>query len=321
MTTFLYTIIDTKKNSSPLKHLIELGKWNWLISYHFLSKKKDVKTCLEELTEDKPKDSIFMLDSGAYSAYSQGIRIDIWAYIEFIKEYHEFFTRVVALDVVGNPINSEVNNLIMRKELVDYPELTIVPVFHSRESFKVLDYFIEQGYKYIGIGVNKDWEEKGEHVWLNEVYSQYDFDALGIGTHGFAASTNNYPLTTCDSTSFIKFSVYGRILVPSGLPHIFDIPDDTQDDFINSICDKVGVTVSQMKKDKEENGREARIRFNIEALDRIFQMEKKVKVQETSGMLDLFAGSDFGSIPFNVKTLNEKYQYALSLGKEYTGYL
>jgi hypothetical protein len=326
MTIPIYVLKTIQLEGQDVRCLLSRNKHNWLVSFYLLSGIKDLEYKLEKTIEHKAKDSIFILDSGAYSAWLMGIKINLWDYINFIKKYHSFFTHIVALDVIDNPVNSEVNHLVMRQELADY-ELTIIPVFHSGESFSVLDYMIEQGYKYIGISPNNSWKEELKQKWLSVVMSRYDFDALGIKTHGFGYTSINgltkYPLTTADSIAFgfaaghgELITKYGRLMVSNGTHHRSNHIGNLNKnifDWINEVCFEIGLTLEDLA-----TIRESRLLFNIESIDKAFREMKPVNL---SSKIDLFADEEFGYIPFNVKSVNECYQHVLSLGKEYKGYL
>ena len=86
-----------------------------------------------------------MLDSGAFSVWNMGKTIDIYKYIEFIKENDiEIYFN---LDVIGDVEGTKKNQKIMEDN-----GLNPIPVFHYGEPFEYLDWLVEQGYTYIGIG-------------------------------------------------------------------------------------------------------------------------------------------------------------------------
>ena len=51
----------------------------------------------------------WFLDSGAFSAFTQGAEIDIQEYIEFIKEHKDYLEAYANLDVIGD---AEAPNII-----------------------------------------------------------------------------------------------------------------------------------------------------------------------------------------------------------------
>jgi hypothetical protein len=256
------------------------------------------------MTKDKPANSIFILDSGAYSAWRKGIEINLADYIDFIKKHHKYFTHIISLDVIDNPIQSEINHLIMLEEL---PDLDIIPVFHAGESFEVLDYFIERKYTYIGISPNNGWKESVKQKWLSLVFTHYDFE--GIKTHGLGYNSvlglSKYPLSSADSSAYQLDSAYGVLLTKFGRFAISDITyinksihisNQTKDvvEWISLFAADLGFAIDDLI-----SSREARLIFNIEATARIFEEIRPVKLSYTENLID----DEFTYIPFDTKEL------------------
>lgn len=307
--------------------IFSLKKYDILMSYFYLAQKKSIVELLEFIKGvEKPEDSIFFLDSGAYSAWKSGKKVNLWAYLDFIKKYHHFFTHVVCLDVIDNPVLSEVNHRIMQEELKGMG-LIIMPVFHSGEPYSVLDYMVEKNYKYIGISPNNNWFEGQKRQWLGQVFSRWDFDQLGIHTHGFGYQSlegvQRYPLTTCDAATWNLAAGYGRIMDPqvpsvryseraAGLDdHIDSIPGGDSI-FTADLCKELGLTIEQLKTDYY-----ARRLFNIEATHRIMATSERKEMPVSLSLWD--DEHDMYSIQFNLDLLEESYLKAKTLGKEYEG--
>jgi hypothetical protein len=261
-----------------------------------------------------------MLDSGAFSAWNKGEIIPIYDYIDFIKEHHQYFTHIVCLDVIDNPILSEVNHLIMLKELNEY-NLTIIPVFHSGESFKVLDYMVEKGYRYIGISPNNNWNELSKRSWLKRVFLRRDFEKLGIKTHGFGYQSIDglsfIPLTTTDASTWRIAAGYGRIVNPD-IPslrysdrtlvnHIDNIPGGDPK-FVTELCQELGIDINDLRT-KEWS----RVYFNTEALDRLISKDKK----DVSYSVELF--EEEKNDDFTEEKVLFQLQSCLKMGHEYKG--
>lgn len=320
-------VIYACNSKDQITMIFSLKKYDILMSYFYLAQKKNIVDLLEFIKEQRADhESIFFLDSGAYSAWKSGKKVNLWTFIDFIKKYHQYFSHVVCLDVIDNPVLSEVNHRIMQEELKDF-DLTLMPVFHSGEPFSVLDYMVEQGYKYIGISPNNNWFEKQKRTWLGQVFSRYDFDALGIHTHGFGYQSlegvQRYPLTTCDAATWNLAAGYGRImdpLVPSvrysdraiGMgDHIGQIPGGDSE-FTKALCEELGISIESLHTDYL-----SRRLFNVQATHRIMEEgEKKVMPVHVSIWDD---EHDMYGIPFNLDLLEESYQKAKALGKEYEG--
>ena len=307
------------------KMIFDLGKRDILMSYYYLNQKTKLIDLLEFI---HPQVGTFILDSGAYSAWRSGKKVILYDYIDFVKKYHKYFTDIVCLDVIDNPIYSEVNHLIMLKELSDY-DLEIMPVFHAGEPFSVLDYMVEKGYKYIGISPNNNWFEQAKRNWLDKVFSRYNFDKLGIKTHGFGYQSLQgcqlYPLSTTDAATWNLASGYGRILDETYqaiysdesrhyLGHIDNLPGGDSE-FTKELLEYLSLTQDDLRTDYI-----SRRKFNIEATDRIINPDKK---SELSVEVDLFADVDssFGylEVEFSEDEVKKVFDKVIKLNRAYEG--
>lgn len=172
---------------------------------------------------------VFMLDSGAFSAWNCGKSIDIDHYIAFIRAHADWIDYVVALDVIPGafgttPGPAEVEAsaeqswaqfLYMEKE-----GITAIPVFHMGEQFKWLRRMVDHGCKYIGISPANDRTTKAKRVWLDRVFDDIcDKDGLPVvKTHAFGVTSIDllirYPWFSADSTTWIMMAARGKILLP-----------------------------------------------------------------------------------------------------------
>lgn len=156
------------------------------------------------------------LDSGAFSAYTKGVSIDIHDYIKFIKENEDNIVIYANLDVIGDAEGTWRNQLIMEKA-----GLNPIPCFHIKEDFSYLKRYVEK-YEYIALGgiaglaKNKPLLIK----WLNECWNIIcDKDGYPrTKVHGFAVTTLDlmfrYPWYSVDSTSWVLTGRFGSIYVP-----------------------------------------------------------------------------------------------------------
>lgn len=315
MTKLIYAV-DSKEKTDILQGL---GKTNFLVSYYSLRNKRNLLGFLNSIHAN-----VFMLDSGAYSAWSHSATILLYDYLDFIKKYHSYFTHIVCLDVINNPILSEVNHLIMQRELKEY-NLEIIPVFHSGEPFSVLDYLVNREYKYLGISPNNNWREIEKRNWLKRVFDRYDFEKLGIKTHGFGYQSvvglRYFPLTTCDAATWEIMSGYGRVIHPSlnirysnestYSPEHIDNISEGDPEFVIDICKDIGITPDDLRIK-----RSSRVLFNAEALDRLVALDKKTYDSEN---IELFDGSN--SADFTEEKVLIQLETCLRMGHDYTGNL
>ncbi len=156
------------------------------------------------------------LDSGAYSAWSQGKKISIDEYITFIKKHEDVIDVYANLDVIGDPKASWMNQMKMEKA-----GSNPLPVFHYGEDVKWLKRILNRGYDYIGLGGMVHITTDKLFQWLNYLFSSWLTDKEGmpiVKVHGFGMTSVSlmieFPFYSVDSTSWILNSRLGYIFVP-----------------------------------------------------------------------------------------------------------
>lgn len=87
-------------------------------------------------------------DSGAFSALTQGARIDLAEYADWCRRWAEHLIWVASLDVIGDPTASRVNWCTLR----DRHGLTAVPTVHAGADKSWLDAYASEGADLIGLG-------------------------------------------------------------------------------------------------------------------------------------------------------------------------
>lgn len=156
------------------------------------------------------------LDSGAFSAFTQNIEIDIQAYIAFIKEHEEHLEVYANLDVIGSAEGTWRNQKIMERA-----GLKPLPCFHHGEDFKWLQKYLDEGYKYIALGGMVPISTPDLKVWLDQVFSNYICGPDGlpkVKIHGFGLTSlrlmMRYPWYSVDSTSWVVTGRMGSVYIP-----------------------------------------------------------------------------------------------------------
>lgn len=168
------------------------------------------------------KTNIF-LDSGAFSAWTQGVEIDIQEYIKFIKEHEDILEVYANLDVIGldgsQPNRITAEKTLENQKIMEKAGLSPLPCFHFGEPFEFLQYYVEN-YDYLALGIAGNVGNKLV-PWLDECFSNYICGENGmpkIKVHGFAITALNvmlrYPFYSVDSTSWVMTSRMGSIYVP-----------------------------------------------------------------------------------------------------------
>lgn len=170
----------------------------------------------EYLRQHLKRDMDLFLDSGAFSALSQGVDINIDEYILFIKEHLKYWSVYSNLDVIGDPEATYKNQKYMESK-----GLNPLPCFHYGTDEKYLRRYLKQGYQYIALGGMVPITTHNLIPWLDSLFLKYFTDTKGwplFNIHGFGISRVNimirYPWYSVDSTSWVATGRFGSIYVP-----------------------------------------------------------------------------------------------------------
>lgn len=176
--------------------------------------------------------SLLYLDSGAYSAYTRGIKIDLHAYIEFLKEYDEIVDFAFNLDAIpgkkgGEASASDIEDGVQfgfdNWRTMREAGLHSIHVFHHREPDWVLERLrdealAEMPYPYIAIGGAATLTHTTRNRWLaNSVWPKLvDKDGVPLlAVHGLGITdiktVTMFPWRSIDSTSWIFSTSQGKI--------------------------------------------------------------------------------------------------------------
>jgi hypothetical protein len=178
----------------------------------------------------QPEQFRFFLDSGAYSAWSQGAVIDLDEYCEFIRRNIEVIDVYACLDCIpGAP--GKITTPKMREEAAEITwsnylymkaqGLDPLPVYHYGEDPKFLQRMLDYGCEYIGIGGLVGISSENRRAWLDRVFATI-CDAEGhprVKTHGFGMTALplvfRYPWYSVDSTSWLITTKNGAVYLPA----------------------------------------------------------------------------------------------------------
>lgn len=188
--------------------LHRLGVRYILESYHYVEGENYVR----DMRKDGAK---VFLDSGAFSAYTKGVNVNLDAYCRYIHDNADIIDVASVLDGIGDPLKTFQNQDAMEK-LGTKP----LPCFHYGEDECYLEYYIER-YPYITIGGMVPISKPQLKLWLDRIWSQYLCDASGhakIKVHGFGMTNmelmRRYPWYSVDSSSWVQIGSMGNILIP-----------------------------------------------------------------------------------------------------------
>ena len=173
------------------------------------------------------KTDIF-LDSGAFSAFTQNVSIDINEYISFIKEHEKYLSVYANLDVIGSAEGTWKNQRRMERA-----GLNPLPCFHYGEDIYWLQKYLDRNHDYIALGGMVPISSKDLKIWLDEIWSNYLTDSKGmpvVKVHGFGLTSFNlmkrYPWWSVDSTSWVMTGRMGGVLVPKFKNGKYDYKQD-----------------------------------------------------------------------------------------------
>lgn len=154
-----------------------------------------------------------ILDSGAFSADQQNTVVDVYQYIDFIKETKPdlYFN----LDVIGDYVGTWNHQEIMEKQ-----GLTPIPVFHVEDPWDCLSRCM--GYDYMAIGgMASGVSEQARQRFLDRCWDvicdtpdnmpKCKVHGLGLASPMLVA---RYPWFSVDTASGIHYGRYGIIVIP-----------------------------------------------------------------------------------------------------------
>ncbi len=166
-----------------------------------------------------PKVELF-LDSGAFSAFTQGVSIDIQEYIAFIKQHLDIISVYANLDVIGDAEGTLRNQKIMERA-----GLNPLPCFHYGEPLKFLDYYLSN-YEYLALGGMVPIPNMELAGWLDDLFCNRICSSDGlprVKVHGFGLTSLKlmlrYPWYSVDSTSWVVTGRLGSVYVPKPWAH------------------------------------------------------------------------------------------------------
>jgi hypothetical protein len=158
------------------------------------------------------------LDSGAFSAHTQGISIDIKAYYAFITQHPEV-TAYASLDVIRDWQASAENYSIMKAEGLDP-----IPTFHRGSPMSELRRIASEA-SYIALGgvVSDHPTEASLRPWFDECW-QILKEFWPIKVHVFGVSAQwcleRYPWHSADSSIAIVSAGHGWVTTFDGKIHM-----------------------------------------------------------------------------------------------------
>lgn len=223
----MHLFYATSPGTNHMKILRDNKAKNLLFSYAFVKKPQQLLDLLGDWTPEK-----IIIDSGAFSVWSNGGHIDLTEYAQFCKEFQAKLDPSIQLhitnldvlpgkwsfvptkkDIADSAVQGWENMLYLEKQ-----GLKTIHVFHQHEDFEILDRLCKH-LDYIGISPANDVSNNEKMSWMNKVFSHINkqYGLNKIKTHFFAGTGDrmltDFPTYSADSSSWIAPARYGRVAV------------------------------------------------------------------------------------------------------------
>lgn len=151
------------------------------------------------------------LDSGAFSAFTRGVKIDIDEYAAFIHKNEKYITTYASLDVIGDYKGTQRNT-----EYLESLGLHPLPTFHSGSPYSELERIVNryEG-QYIALGglVPLATNKRKMQAHLDKCFSiiKTRCKVHAFGVNGIWAWMR-YPFYSADATSWLAGAIYRQMV-------------------------------------------------------------------------------------------------------------
>lgn len=187
-----------------------------LYSYYYHDRiDREVQTAIDAKME-------LFLDSGAFSAHTQGDEIKIEDYARFIHENGKHFSVMANLDDIGDTgPKSWANYQWLLKE-----KCFVFPVHHAADEDRYLEMILDQlepGVGFMALGGLVGASRVVLRTWLDKMWSKFLTNKDGtpkVRVHGFGLTDTElmvrYPWYSVDSSSWVMTGIFGGCLFREG---------------------------------------------------------------------------------------------------------
>lgn len=197
------------------------------------------------IVNKKPQSKLFV-DSGAYTAYTKGVAVDVNSYIEYINQITDYLTIFAQVDKIPGMFNRPKS----REEILEAPKLSwynylymrdklkqpdkLIPIFHQGEDYKwlhnMLEWTDDKGHHIPYIGISPAVDMPCIEQFLNDSFRIISESSNpNVKTHAFGMTQlsllEKYPYYSADSTSWLKSGSMGSIYTPWGMVYVSDRRD------------------------------------------------------------------------------------------------
>jgi hypothetical protein len=225
-----------------------------------------------------------MLDSGAFSASRLDDDIALKDYIAYLKRHERLLASYVSLDVLpgrGVSVERAAQTSYRNLQVMQDAGLSPMPVFHLGEPWKYLERLLAAGEPVIGLGGTVGAHRNEVGRWFDRCFTT--INGAPVKVHGFGTASPRLilrcPFSSVDSTSWIKFAMYGALSAPlyrDGVPDYSRPPVQfhltnrrhvrgkdafdsfgplMQENIARYLSEEVGVSVSQVRYSPQHRAR------------------------------------------------------------------
>ncbi len=201
-------------------------------------KKRDVKNCLmsyaykdnllkvldkyHKFLEDN--NTLFFVDSGAFTVWTKGQKLDVKEYGEFLKKLKKDYPKInfkfISLDVIPGKFRTKPTQRDIEKsaqegwdnyEYLRGEGLDVMHIFHQFEEEKWLHKLVDSS-DYIGLSPANDRSVKSRILWLRWVFNKI---GTKVKAHGFGLTAKSamraVPFYSADSSTWIVGVRWGQV--------------------------------------------------------------------------------------------------------------
>lgn len=207
----------------------------------------------EWCTKKSDKSKLF-IDSGAFTAYTKGVSLNVDEYITYLNSITDKITIFAQLDKIPGQFNRPKT----KQEVLEAPELSwqnylymrervkepkkLIPIFHQGEDYKwlhnMLEWTDENGEHIPYIGISPAIDVNGMRDFLDKSFKIISQSSNPkVKTHAFGMTQLRlleiYPYTSADSTSWKLSAAMGSIYTPYGAVYVSDRRNHDKDYIMN----------------------------------------------------------------------------------------
>jgi hypothetical protein len=180
--------------------------FRFLVSFHYHQ-----RTNLQEIVDAYNGPCEVFADSGAFSAATQNVTINLKDYTAWLKDWEHLLTVKATLDVIGDPEATARNTRTLERQGIG-----VLPVFHVGTPWEELEALVKQ-YDYMALGGMVPHNTNPEAVMRWMVKAFRIARETGTVFHGFGqtrlASLKSLPFYSVDSSAWSSGMRYGTIVL------------------------------------------------------------------------------------------------------------